>query len=464
MQRFQLSLGVFFALTVFFCGCGSGSKGSDQDVAPSLDQTAPDNKEQRGGVDVPIPADLADLADLSDGALDTSELPELIGELADSIPEFKTPDLDELVLPDLDLFELEDLELPADLEEVIPEIQDTGVEVADVEPDVCAPHCDGAVCGADGCGGTCGECKSNWTCQSGSCFSPGAGVFSLILPGTFTMGPVPVETCIDPDEVPHQVVLTRAFYMKVTEVTQGEYEDVIWQSPFLYGNCGETCPAENVSWYDAVTYCNFLSNKDGLEPCYLIDGDVVTWPDGLDCEGYRLPTDAEWEFAVRAGTETAFYNGVQTDCQCGPDFGFPNTDYCACGEEPGLEEIAWFCTNSTVGWAGCYETTDDEGQVLDCQGPHPVGEKVPNPWGLYDASGNVWEWVWDIFNDDYDPYYALDQVDPLGPWYPGTMVNRAAKGGGFLSVSKYCRIANRLNISPFKAHGHVGFRIARTKK
>lgn len=346
--------------------------------------------------------------------------------------------------------------------DVDPDQAESLFDAEDITPDVCVPVCGMSICGEDGCGGLCGECAAGFTCQWGECFSATAGEFSLILPGTFTMGHSAEETCVDPDEIPHQVTLTRAYFVKTTEVTQAEYEAVMIDSPFYFANCGEKCPAENMNWVEAVTYCNYLSAQDGLLPCYVIAGEKVTWPEGLDCEGYRLPTDAEWEYAVRAESTTAYYNGIQTDCQCGPDFGFPNTDYCACGEEPGLEQIAWFCQNSTVLWDGCFEIDDDDGVVVDCLGPHPVGLLTPNQWGLYDVSGNVWEWVWDIFMDDYDPYYALDAVDPLGPEYDSLLVNRAAKGGAWHSPSKYCRTANRLNVSPYKGHPNKGFRIART--
>ena len=183
--------------------------------------------------------------------------------------------------------------------------------------------------------------------------------FVEIPAGTFEMG----SDNGDSDERPvHTVTLTRDFYMSKYETTQAQYEAVTAPNPSpLTGDNNR--PVEEVSWFDAIRFANALSAREGLNPCYDNDGNVLGGAGGnpYQCEGYRLPTEAEWEYACRAGTTTDYYFGDDTS-QVG--------DY------------AWYIFNSG-------STT------------HPVGQKQPNAWGLYDMHGNVWEWVYDWYGSSY---------------------------------------------------------------
>ena len=126
--------------------------------------------------------------------------------------------------------------------------------------------------------------------------------------GRFTMGSPAEEKDHQTDEVQHSVRITRTFVLGVTEVTQGQYQQVMSKNPAGFKK-GSTYPVEQVTWLDAATYCNKLSLLEKLEPCYIIKGDAVDWPKRQACTGYRLPTEAEWEYACRAGTTTAFSFG-----------------------------------------------------------------------------------------------------------------------------------------------------------
>jgi formylglycine-generating enzyme required for sulfatase activity len=189
-----------------------------------------------------------------------------------------------------------------------------------------------------------------------------------IEPGEFWMGASEGDEEAFDDEKPRRRVrITRPFEMWNVPVTQGQYEALMGTNPSEFKGRADR-PVENVSWYDAVRYCNALSAKDGLEPAYEIvetedaDEPQVTWK-GLENGGWRLPTEAEWEYACRAGSE-------------GPRYG-----------EVG--EVAWYDDNSN-------------------SRTHAVGLKKPNAWGLYDTLGNVWEWCWDWKTEYWDPTAALD--------------------------------------------------------
>jgi formylglycine-generating enzyme required for sulfatase activity len=225
-----------------------------------------------------------------------------------------------------------------------------------------------------------------------------------IAPGTFTMGSPPGERDRDDDETQRNVTITRAFCMKATEVTQGEWQAVMGSNPSYFKDCGANCPVEKVSWDDAVGYANALSRREGLPECYA--GSTFS---GLGCKGYRLPTEAEWEYAARAGTTGATYGN--------------------------LGSVAWYDENSG-------------------SATHPVGQKRPNAWGLYDMLGNVWEWTGDWYGE-----YSGTVTDPTGPARGST---RVVRGGSWYSIARGARAAFRGNYAPVDRDDDLGFRLSRT--
>ncbi|MFV1964665.1 MAG: SUMF1/EgtB/PvdO family nonheme iron enzyme, partial [Pirellulaceae bacterium] len=272
----------------------------------------------------------------------------------------------------------------------------------------------------------------------------GGGVkitMALIPPGEFLMGSNDEERtrwlkvataakdqpAIDriPSEAPqHRVRLTKPFYLAMHEVTQEQYQRVMGANPSHFSSSGDgkdqvagqfthRHPVETVSWFDGVSFCNKLSALQKRRPCYVTSGSSVIRVPG---NGYRLPSEAEWEYACRAGTTGAFY------------------------DESELGNYAWYNSNSG-------------------SRTHPVGEKLPNGFGVYDMYGNVWESCWDWYDAKY--YEQLrggrDVVDPLGP---AAGAGRVFRGGNWLFHAGRCRSANRFNLSPHERGGSLGFRLA----
>ena len=233
-----------------------------------------------------------------------------------------------------------------------------------------------------------------------------------IAPGRFGMGSAAVERDRGPDEIRHDVQISRGFYMGVYEVTQGLWTDVMGSNPSSFSACGRDCPVERVSWFDAVRFANALSERDGYSKCYEIDGEVVRWVLGFDCNGYRLPTEAEWEYAARGG-QAHVYAGSNT-----------------------ANDVGWYNDNSS-------STT------------HPVGGKSANGYGLYDMSGNVYEWCW----DRYGSYPTGRSVDPVGP---STGSSRVERGGAWFGRSTRMRVAFRSRSTPSVAGDFLGLRLARS--
>ncbi len=187
------------------------------------------------------------------------------------------------------------------------------------------------------------------------------------------------------DESPRHLVCLSGFRMDATEVTQGTYQNVMGNNPSHYDDCGPDCPVGGVDWYDANDYCRRV--------------------------GKRLPTEAEWEYAVRAGSATEYF----------------------WGDDPSSAgRFVWFHPNSDYT-------------------PHPVGQKLANPWGLYDMAGNVWEWVSDWKGD----YPSSSQRDPGGPSSGGY---RVVRGGSWSDGATDIRSAYRLGLMPDQRHGFMGFR------
>ena len=263
--------------------------------------------------------------------------------------------------------------------------------------------------------------------------------FVRIEPGRFTMGSPEDEPGRSNDEMAHEVRITRPFALQTTEVTQAEWTALMYSQPDQFENCGETCPMTNVSWHDAVRFANRRSISENLEPCYVVEGNDVSWPEGLDCEGYRLPTEAEWEYATRAGTDSAFANGE-----------IMNT-----GRElldPRLALIGWYGANSDADYIGAVDCSSWGEDRHSC-GPQPVQGRRVNPWGLYDVHGNVAEWVW----DRYGPYEG-PEIDPTGT---GAGSAHVIRGGSWRGTSEACRSAAR-DRSSSVGRNNVGFRLARS--
>ena len=237
--------------------------------------------------------------------------------------------------------------------------------------------------------------------------------------GTFTMGSSSNELGGENDERRHQVTLTKGIYMQTTEVTQGQWKAVMGGNPSKFKNCGDDCPVERVAWYDAQKFIQKLNRMEGSNR-------------------YRLPNEAEWEYASRAGSTTAFANGDISELKCGYD--------------SNLDAMGWYCGNSSVRYRGCFNITKGGGSK--CAGTHPVAQKQPNAWGLYDMHGNVWEWCQDWYGD----YPSGSVTDPNGS--PGGS-DRVLRGGSWGNGSRRCRSADRSGLAPGDRRGGVGFRLLR---
>ena len=252
--------------------------------------------------------------------------------------------------------------------------------------------------------------------------------FVLIQGGTFQMGSPENEAWRSADETQHSVTVSD-FYMSKYELTQKEYADIIGTNPSNFS--GDDLPVENVSWLDAVAYCNARSESEGLIPAYTVDGQTVSWD--RSANGYRLPTEAEWEYACRAGTTTPFYIAESPSAEQANYYGhYPY----------GIEDNYFSQGNLTVQPGEYRQTT------------LPVGSFEANPNGLFDMYGNVGEWVWDY----YGTYPTEAQTDPTGP-ESGTL--RVYRGGGWNDFAKNMRSAYRAAMEQDKGSFNLGIRLVR---
>lgn len=252
--------------------------------------------------------------------------------------------------------------------------------------------------------------------------------FVLIQGGSFQMGSPEEEAWRSDDETQHTVTVSD-FYMSQYELTQEEYEAVTGENPSNFA--GENLPVENVSWLSAVAYCNARSQQEGLTPVYTIEGQNISWDRSAD--GYRLPTEAEWEYACRAGTETPFYIAESPSAD--------EANYY--GHYPYQIEENYFSQGNLTVQPGIYRQTTTA-----------VGSFAPNPLGLYDMYGNVGEWVWDY----YGSYPSEEQADPTGP---DSGVFRVYRGGGWNDFAKNMRSAYRAALDQEKSSFNIGIRLVR---
>ena len=229
--------------------------------------------------------------------------------------------------------------------------------------------------------------------------------FVPIPAGTFTMGVADFGSA-------HKVTLTQAFELGQYEVTQEQYEKLMGKTPSEFK--GKQNPVEKVSWDDAVEFCRKLSELPEEKAAGYV---------------YRLPTEAEWEYACRAGTKTTYSFGDSVDS---------------------LGDYAWYNKNSGDPAGGSWVPEDTVNNTT-----HPVGVKKPNPWGLYDMHGNVWEWCQARYGD----YPSGSTTDPTGP---AKGSDRVFRGGSWMNFSGHCRSAYRGGGTPGHRSSSLGFRVLRS--
>lgn len=287
----------------------------------------------------------------------------------------------------------------------------------------------------------------NWRCAPAPRLGESTMSFLWVPAGTATLG--------SPDDEPGRissareaqvdVTFTRDFLVQRTEVTQTQWVAMYSRNPSTRGiACGD-CPVDTVTWWSAMDFANRLSQREGLSPCYTLPatctgnaadgtfdcppGNVLpTLTSGtlMACDGYRLPTESEWEYAARAGTRGPTWRGVVAGA----------LDACE-RSAPAMDEMAWWCNNA-----------NDQTQ--------PAGDREANPWGLHDMLGNVWEWTLDAELED-----ASGAAGGSDPAPVGTGVRRVIRGGAYTSFLSGLRVAIRAYQPPSSASRNRGFRLVR---
>lgn len=250
----------------------------------------------------------------------------------------------------------------------------------------------------------------------------------LIPPGVFYMGSHEDEPGRKEDEGPvSEVTISAPMYVGKYEITQAQWARVMGENPASFKQAGPHAPVETIDWEQALEFVNRLCEIEGV-------------PYGT----YRLLTEAEWEYCCRAGTTAPLYTGDIT--------------LLGANHAPELDAIAWYGGNSGVDYAGGQNSEEwaEKQNEHSRAGPHPVGEKAPNAFGVHDMLGNVWEWCSDRYANGY---LAVMQVDPRGPSFGS---GRVCRGGGWYSHARICRSAQRYSNSPKYRSNVLGLRIART--